>query len=146
MQAGQVCSAPVELVDLVPTCLDYVGIPIPPWLVGRSVRPLLGGVASNAMHWREATFTEFNDYLDWAVREPQYKLIERRQGHSALYDLKADPQELNNRIDDPALFEVQARLRHRLLQRAMGSAAAYPGRWLEHHSTTRIQRDKSYTE
>ncbi len=143
MQGGQVSSALIELVDLVPTCLDYAGIPVPPWLVGRSVRPLLDGVVPNALHWREATFTEFNDYLDWTIREPHYKLIERSRGYSALYDLKADPHELRNLIDNPALFKVQARLRHRLLQRAMESAAAYPGCWLEHYDTMRIRLDKS---
>ncbi|GJQ34584.1 MAG: phosphonate monoester hydrolase [Anaerolineaceae bacterium] len=44
-----------------------------------------------------------------------WKLVIRSAGKEELYDLKNDPQELYNRVDDPALSEVCNDLRERLL-------------------------------
>lgn len=44
-----------------------------------------------------------------------YKYVRRLYEPDELYDLRADPLELHNRIDDPALSSVLARLRDRLL-------------------------------
>lgn len=48
--------------------------------------------------------------MGWRIRSSA-----RRAGKEELYDLKNDPQELYNRIDDPALSEVRNDLRKRLL-------------------------------
>ena len=49
------------------------------------------------------------------LRTREWKLVIRSAGKEELYDLKNDPQELYNRIDDPALSEVRNDLRERLL-------------------------------
>ena len=49
------------------------------------------------------------------VRTKDYKYVRRLYEEDELYDLKADPQELNNRIHDPSLSAVLARLKERLL-------------------------------
>ena len=49
------------------------------------------------------------------LRTREWKLIIRSAGKEELYDLENDPQELYNRIDDPALSEVRNNLRERFL-------------------------------
>lgn len=48
-------------------------------------------------------------------RTKDYKYIKRLYEQDELYDLKADPNEINNRIHDPKLAEVLAQLKERLL-------------------------------
>ena len=48
-------------------------------------------------------------------RTKDYKYVRRLYESDELYDLRADPGELNNRIDDPTLAGVLAGLKDRLL-------------------------------
>jgi arylsulfatase A-like enzyme len=48
-------------------------------------------------------------------RTKEFKYVRRLYESDELYDLRADPGELHNRIDDPALAEVLAGLKERLL-------------------------------
>ena len=48
-------------------------------------------------------------------RTRDYKYVRRLYESDELYDLRADPGELHNRIDDPALSGVLADLKDRLL-------------------------------
>ncbi len=51
------------------------------------------------------------------VRDARYKLIQFTEpgfGGFELYDLQVDPDELRNRIGDPALTEVKTRLMARM--------------------------------
>ena len=50
------------------------------------------------------------------VRTAEYKYVMRLYESDELYDLRADPQELHNRITDPALQDVAIRLKERLLR------------------------------
>ena len=133
-RAGHVSDAPVELVDLLPTWLEAAGLEVPPFLPGRSLRPLLMGQRPGAVSWREATFSEEYSAVgvprgQWAMREHRFKLIERGSSRSALYDLQDDPNELRNRIDDPTLAGVRERLRLRLLQHAITCAEQFPAQY-----------------
>ena len=49
------------------------------------------------------------------IRTPTHKLVHRPDGLSELYDLRADPKELDNRHGDRALVEVRRDLERRLL-------------------------------
>jgi hypothetical protein len=48
-------------------------------------------------------------------RTAQFKYVRRLYEPDELYDLQADPGELHNRIDDPALSVELARLKERML-------------------------------
>ncbi|UCC63845.1 MAG: sulfatase-like hydrolase/transferase [Anaerolineae bacterium] len=48
-------------------------------------------------------------------RTRDFKYVRRLYEADELYDLRADPAELHNRVDDPALADVMARLKERLL-------------------------------
>lgn len=128
-QPGQVRNEFVECVDVVPTLLDALGLPIPEHRIeGRSMRPLLRGepdaasrsfvVGSLDYAYREArTFLGRGPHecTGWMVREDRYKLIVWEGYPDQLFDLHDDPQELHDLAGDAALAPVQRRLRESLL-------------------------------
>src|SRR4051812_3846043 len=103
----------VYLYDLFPTICDYAKAPIPAVVEGQSLAPITRGEASDVRQYL------FMAYRDWQrmVRDRRWKLIEYvvgRQHHTQLFDLSVDPDELNNRADEPNSAEVLARLRAQL--------------------------------
>lgn len=125
--------APVSLVDIVPTTLSLVGVPVPEGLDGRDLSPLLRGGDARAFAERplfgEAAGAEgFPPPLDdiypvyRSVRRGRYKLISKSLlGGSALYDLEADPgEQVDIREKAPELAE---RLEDLLVARHAAAAA-----------------------
>jgi choline-sulfatase len=91
---------PVSQVDLAPTLLDLLSLPVPPNLDGGSLLPLLEGrtpsrTAPGALY--AETYLPFYTY-GWAklraVRDGRWKLIDAPTPE--LYDLERDPRELTN--------------------------------------------------
>ena len=113
-----VCSDFVQLHDLMPTFLDIAEIPVPPMVDGRSLRPLLAGESAPA--WREAAFCEYHGdefglYSQRMIRTDAYKFVYNAPDINELYDMEADPAELQNVIDHPAYQEIRVGLENRLL-------------------------------
>ncbi|HEY4386698.1 MAG TPA: sulfatase/phosphatase domain-containing protein, partial [Ktedonobacteraceae bacterium] len=48
-------------------------------------------------------------------RTNEYKYVRRLYEQDELYDLRTDPHELHNRIDDPSLVAIRDQLKDRLL-------------------------------
>ncbi|HOX39623.1 MAG TPA: arylsulfatase [Candidatus Brocadiia bacterium] len=96
---GQVCRAPVELRDVLPTFLDAAGAAIPDSLDGRSMLDLARGKAEG---WREFIDLEHDICYDaanhWnALTDGRWKYIfHARDGEEQLFDLKSDPGEIND--------------------------------------------------
>jgi arylsulfatase A-like enzyme/Tfp pilus assembly protein PilF len=87
----------VRDIDVMPTVLDYLGLPLPDSLDGRSVLPLMaGGQEPERRAYAEAYYTRF--HFGWselrALRSPRYKYIEAPTPE--LYDLVEDPRETVN--------------------------------------------------
>lgn len=59
-------------------------------------------------------------------RTQEYKYVRRMYESDELYDLRADPHETQNRIDDPALVAVRAELSERMLAWYMETCDAVP--------------------
>ncbi len=59
-------------------------------------------------------------------RDGRYKYVRRFYEIDELYDLETDPGELDNRIDDPALADVRARLAERMLTWYMETCDVVP--------------------
>lgn len=59
-------------------------------------------------------------------RTERYKYVRRLSEPDELYDLHADPRELHNRADDPALADVARRMRDRLLTHFLETADVVP--------------------
>jgi len=102
---GRRIAQPVRHIDLVPTVLDLVGIPIPRTLQGRSLRPFLNGEAlrgGDPPIYSESLYGRY--HFGWseltALTDSRYRFIHAPRDE--LYDLSADPAERRNVIDDRA--------------------------------------------
>ncbi len=94
--------APVELVDLLPTILDWLDLPVPAGVQGRSLLPILRGDGPPPpREWRLAKFGGRE-----AVVAGRWKVILRRKGGQIverhLYDLAEDPGETRDLAGTPA--------------------------------------------
>lgn len=108
----------VSLLDLAPTFLDIAGTPVPSTYDGRSLCELYAD-SPNAEDWREYITAEFHghffEYEQRMIRKGSYKLVLNQFDTPEFYDLSIDPNELNNRIDDPPYGSVIEELSHDLI-------------------------------
>ena len=104
----------VSLIDLSPTFLELAGAPVPDHFDGRSLLPLLQSADEPSPAWRQQIVAEFHGhhfpYPQRMLRTATHKLVVNPPDIDELYDLQADPYELDNRIDDPAYADVRAEL------------------------------------
>jgi arylsulfatase A-like enzyme len=97
-------------VDFAPTFLDFAGVPVPAAMQGRSLKPLLQGQAP--ADWRKAVFyayyisPRFSSTSHYGVRTERYKLLHNASGPREFYDLKADPLEMVNQINNPEYVDA----------------------------------------
>ena len=121
---GKQTAALAELVDFFPTLVDLCALPKPEGLEGSSLVPVLrdtaaivdraaytqhprpayfdrepGGVPKAMGYSVRTSLARYTEWRDWKTKE----VVARE-----LYDNDQQPAELKNRIDDPALSEVQA--------------------------------------
>lgn len=93
--AGKVVDAQVRTMDIVPTALDLLHAPTPTGLDGASLKPYFGSDTTSRTAYGE---TDYPLRFGWAplrsVRADGFKLIQAPRPE--LYDLHADPSELNN--------------------------------------------------
>jgi arylsulfatase A-like enzyme len=89
---------PTESIDLLPTLFDYLGLPIPEQLEGDSLWPLIQGRVRQLDGPEVVVATKRRDLH--AIRLGDHKYIRHVQGTEELYDLRADPDEQRNRIDE----------------------------------------------
>lgn len=90
---GERITNQVQLIDIMPTILDFLGIPIDRESQGLSLAPLIQ---------KRGVKDDFNQYVyseaglqKWAIRTSQWKLI-YDNGSYQLYNLKEDNLEVNN--------------------------------------------------
>ena len=109
IKAGTVRDEMALNIDLAPTLLALAGVPVPSNVQGRSLVPLLKG---ERPQWRESFLIEY--YSDRvfprmlqmgykALRTGRWKYIHylELEGMDEFYDLKTDPYEMKNLIDQP---------------------------------------------
>ena len=123
VQAGTIVDRFALSIDLAPTVLELAGAKPRHKMDGRSLVPLLAGKTPD--NWRDSLLIEY--YTDTvfprvlkmgykAVRTQRYKYIHYTdlKGMDELYDLKNDPYEMQNIIDDlssqAALEKLKAEL------------------------------------
>jgi arylsulfatase A-like enzyme len=139
-----VIDAQVQQIDLFPTLCELAGANAADWVQGKSWVPLLDGskeklheaifmeVNNHAAYEPKRSvrtaryrYTKRFDALDGPVLANCDDSISKTQWYEAgavehgveeevLYDLMLDPNEADNRIDDPALAEVAQQMRDRL--------------------------------
>lgn len=136
----------VSLVDVFPTLCEITGAPIPYGVQGHSLQPLLsGGKAASgqfdsvyaevgfggefygeyerpALHFPYAgpTFDELNSVTQSGkrkmVRRGRWKMLFTHTGQGELYDLDADPMELDDLWDDLAHRETRREMAEEMLR------------------------------
>jgi arylsulfatase A-like enzyme len=113
--AGKVVAEPVSTLDLPQTFCDYAGTTLPEGAHSTTLRPLLEGDAAT----RDFAYSEWElrasrcgvDLALRTVRTRRHKLtLELNSGAGELYDLDLDPDEMDNRFDDPAYAGVRREL------------------------------------
>jgi arylsulfatase A-like enzyme len=96
----------ISNIDIAPTVLDFAGVKIPSDVQGKSFMNNLKG--NTPKNWRQSMYYHYYEYPFWhhvqphyGIRSDRYKLIHFYYDVDLweLYDLKTDPQELNNLID-----------------------------------------------
>ena len=98
----------VELLDKTPTLLELAGLEVPERMQGRSLLPILKGVADPAVH-RDYVRSEYYNALEMPnqsfatmYRDERYKLVVYHgRDCGELYDLQEDPEEFENMWDEP---------------------------------------------
>jgi arylsulfatase A-like enzyme len=136
-RSGAEIAGLTSIIDLAPTMLDLAGLDKPDSMQGFSLLPLVAGTKTDV---RDSTFSE-NNFADFVtavgdaaddterdailekgtvrskcVRTNRYKYIryhETRPLIEELWDIQADPLELNNLASDPAYAETLAMMRQR---------------------------------
>ncbi len=109
------CARVVELVDLLPTLAELVGIEAPPEVDGDSLVPLLDD-PTRAWDRPAVTFFQDRSGVGITLRDERRRLIawEGRRRGEELYDHATDPRESRNAAGDPAQATALAALRRRL--------------------------------
>ena len=86
------------LYDLFPTVCELTGTPTPPQVEGKSQAPVISGKAAKV---RDYMFNQYKD-VQRSIRDERWKLIRYPQINlTQLFDLDADPNELNNLAEKP---------------------------------------------
>ena len=111
--SNKVCTQPISLVDVYPTCIDYAGMNAPHTLDGNSIKPLLedpengngwtgteysvSGIGSSAT----VSTNQIAPYSEqhFSIRTAQYRYIYYRNGEEELYDHNNDPNEWTNLVN-----------------------------------------------
>lgn len=87
------------LLDVYPTICDFAGAPLPPGIDGRSFKDVITGQAKGK---RDELFFAYR-HLQRAWRDERWKIIRYPAVNvTQLFDLQADPEEMNNLANDPA--------------------------------------------
>jgi arylsulfatase len=136
-QQGTVDERPAELVDVLPTLLSVAEEPTLPQLPGTSLlaEPARAGSFSEmhgtgyekaqkapAYMWRTHDW-KLITYLPGDAADAQARV---REAQGELYDLRADPRELNNLYGDPDHLSVRERLTGELLMHLASVWARHP--------------------
>lgn len=111
----------ISILDLPPTILDIAGVPIPPYMQGKSLIPLVHGTTEQ---WRDVLFLQISEsQVGRAIRTKKWKYSIVAPGKDGgrysksnlyvedyLYDLDADPHEKINLVADPNYAQTRTEL------------------------------------
>ncbi|MEN7549468.1 sulfatase [Rapidithrix thailandica] len=113
--------AMVQNLDYAPTFLDLAGVPVPEDIQGASLLPLVQGKAKD---WRKAIYYHYYEYPNehmvkrhYGIRTDRYKLIHFYNDIDEweLYDLKNDPDEMENLIEKEGYWDISEELKTELV-------------------------------
>lgn len=133
-ESGSTCAMMASNVDFAPTFLEAARLPVPTYMQGRSLLPLLGGAQPG--DWPDCAYHRYwmnrdidhNAYAHYGIRTHRYKLIywydescgEAGAGEGQglreweLFDLDRDPHELLNVYANPEYADVVRDMKQKL--------------------------------
>ena len=127
VKEGQICNAPISLVDLFPTCVDYASINSSHKIDGYSLKELLenplkgkwAGPSCSLSVIGSQKNVELNkpaNYKDQhlSLRSESYRYILCNNGEEELYDHRMDPNEWTNLVYESEYNEVLITMRKEL--------------------------------
>jgi arylsulfatase A-like enzyme len=135
---GRQVAAFTEAVDLMPTILDWLGLPVPRACDGLPLTPWLRG--ETPAGWRDAVHFEYDVRGGWpdpnrpplglgvddsalcVMRTADWKYVHFPTLPPVLYDLRTDPAETRNVAADPARAALRAEAAERMLSWRMRHA------------------------
>ncbi len=118
---GSISDEIVLNIDFMPTMIDFAGLEAPREAQGKSIRKICLGESPD--NWRDAIYYHYSAYPAWhmvdkhyGIRTDRYKLF-HFYGYSdewEFFDLKEDPEEMNNLISSrehqPLITELKKKL------------------------------------
>jgi arylsulfatase A-like enzyme len=119
IQPGKIVNSPISSADFVPTILNLSNVAVPNQMEGVSMLPALTGQPP----LRKMLFSEVHRGQKvgggfWQlVRNNRWKFVQflgKKESH--LYDMKNDPQEAVDLVDDPNYHDVVVRMRGKMKQ------------------------------
>lgn len=117
IRAGQVLAAPIGTPDIYPTLAGLAGIPLPQGLDGCDYS---GCITADAPPPRDHVYLEMHyAYVPWpgwrAIRTKDYMYARTKDAPWLLYDIKNDPAQMKNLIDDASKASLVRDMDARLL-------------------------------
>jgi arylsulfatase A-like enzyme len=113
VKAGSKNNQITSLLDIAETLIDAAGLKVPDDMQGHSLLPLLRG--ETPLDWRKSFYYHYYEYPRWHRVRPHYGVITDRYklvhyykpdvDDWELYDLKVNPHETINYINDPSYAE-----------------------------------------
>ena len=101
-KAAQKTNRPAELLDVFPTLLELAGLPKDETQEGQSLVPLM---KNPQREWNHPAITSFG-LGNYSIRSTHFRFIQYFDGSQELYDLRDDPHEWKNLIDNPKMKQV----------------------------------------
>ena len=119
IDAGQIIDDPINTPDVYPTLAGFAGLQIPDGIDGVDYSDFLSGIEPKPP--RDYAYLQMiYGYVPWsgwrALRTRDYSYARTEKGPWLLFDVKADPHQLNNLVDDPKATGLVARMDKRLLE------------------------------
>ncbi|WP_026755322.1 sulfatase [Sediminibacter sp. Hel_I_10] len=124
IEPGTEINALTQNLDFAETFLDFAGVEIPKDMQGKSLKPLVTDEVDSE-DFRDAIYYHYYDFPAfhmvkkmYGVRTDRYKLVHVYDDIDEweLYDLKEDPKEIYNLIDNESYDNIEAGLRSRLAE------------------------------
>ena len=143
----------VANIDIAPTILDMAGVSPSDQFDGRSFYTIARG--KEQPNWRDELlyeyYWEFNypsTPTTFALRTSDYKFIQYHGiwDTDELYDVRNDPREMNNLINDPNYLAVVARFRDRLYERLENREGEHIVPYTKKFSSGAVYRHKKRSE
>ena len=116
IDGGQRCNELISNMDVTATMLDAAGVSTPDYMDSRSLLPLCR--EPDSAEWPDQLICEHNGHGDFIPQRilfhDRYKYVAALFDGDELYDLEADPYEMNNLINDPDMVDVRSEMRGRI--------------------------------